>query len=70
MNKTICMGLMMLPVYFYNAGFGFAIHNSWLRMSSGDIISGTDAQLGLLSQRVEARDEQTGDCLRFGTCKD
>lgn len=75
MNRRICITLMALPIYFYNAG---------VDLVSSDLSSLTHQMLSIYSVvensqntplpitpgRISARDEQTGDCWRQRRCKD
>ncbi|MHC5599009.1 MAG: hypothetical protein ACYTXC_24220 [Nostoc sp.] len=76
MNRTICIALMALPVYLYNVGLG-NICGSDVRIVKNQfpaipalIAYSTNAQSRILPWQISARDDQTEDCLRAGTCKD
>ncbi|QKQ73915.1 hypothetical protein [Nostoc sp. TCL240-02] len=76
MNRTICFVLMALPVYLYNVGLSNALSsdvtivNNQLPTIAGLIVYSANAPLRILPWQISARDDQTEDCLRFGTCKD
>ncbi|MGV0104323.1 hypothetical protein [Nostoc sp. DSM 114167] len=76
MNRIICIALMALPVYLYNVGLGntsssdVAIVKNQYPTIATLIANSTNAQLRILPWRISARDDQTEDCLRAGTCKD
>ncbi|MTJ10046.1 MULTISPECIES: hypothetical protein [unclassified Anabaena] len=67
MKKTIGLGLMVLSVYLCNSSACFA--GNKLSVSNTQLNSVNDAQLQLVAN-VSARDDQTGDCLRRGNCRD
>jgi hypothetical protein len=67
MKKTIGLGLMVLSVYLCNSSACFA--GNKLSVSNTQLKSENDAQLQLVTN-VSARDDQTGDCLRRGNCRD
>ncbi len=76
MNRTICIALIALPVYLYNADLG----NTWssdvpiiqnqLPMITAPMSYSTNPQSHILSWQISARDDQTEDCLRAGICRD
>lgn len=75
MNRTICMGLMALPVYLYNSGVGFAssgvpFFKQMFPITVAQSATNTDAQLYIVPLAIAARDDQPEDCLRSGICKD
>ncbi|MDZ8031576.1 MAG: hypothetical protein RMY64_11845 [Nostoc sp. DedQUE08] len=76
MNRIICIALMALPVYLYNVGLGntsssdVAIVKNKYPTIAALIAYRTNAQLRILPWQISARDDQTEDCLRAGTCKD
>ncbi|MBN3879512.1 MULTISPECIES: hypothetical protein [unclassified Nostoc] len=76
MNRIICIALMALPVYLYNVELGntyssdVTIVKNQLPTIAALIAYSTNAQLRILPWQISARDDQTEDCLRFGTCKD
>ncbi|MDZ7964308.1 MAG: hypothetical protein RM368_04940 [Nostoc sp. DedSLP03] len=76
MNRIICIALMALPVYLYNVGLGNTsssdvanVKNQYPTIAAL-ITYSTNAQLRILPGQISARDDQTEDCLRAGTCKD
>ncbi|MEH2208395.1 MAG: hypothetical protein V7K53_30700 [Nostoc sp.] len=76
MKRIICIALMALPVHFYNVGLGntsssdvATVKNQYPTIPAL-IARSTNAQLRILPWQISARDDQTEDCLRFGTCKD
>ncbi|WP_373529760.1 hypothetical protein [Nostoc sp.] len=76
MNRTICIALMALPVYLYNADLGNAwssdvptIQNQFPIITAPMSYS-TNLQSHILSGQISARDDQTEDCLRAGICRD
>lgn len=74
MNRTICAGLMALQVYLYNSSVGFAsdlpLFQQIFPITTTCIAASINAQSHRVSRKVSARDEQSGDCLRTGTCQD
>ncbi|MDZ8186107.1 MAG: hypothetical protein RMX96_14795 [Nostoc sp. ChiSLP02] len=75
MNRTICIGLMALPVYLSNAQLGNVCSNvlivkNHLPSIAFLMVDSTNAQLDILPWQISARDDQTEDCLRTGICKD
>ncbi|MEH2191238.1 MAG: hypothetical protein V7K98_01015 [Nostoc sp.] len=76
MNRRICFVLMALPVYLYNVGLSntpssdVTIVKDQLPTIAALIAHSTNAPLRILPWQISARDDQTEDCLRFGTCKD
>ncbi len=75
MNKTIYIGLMALPVYLYTAEASFASSGNIPTLKDQISIINTfiyskNTQLNLVPWQIFARDEQTGECLRSGECKD
>ncbi|MHC5741953.1 MAG: hypothetical protein ACYTXT_08590 [Nostoc sp.] len=76
MNRIICIALMALPVYLYNVELGntcssdVTIVKNQFPTIAALIAYSTNAQLRILPWQISARDDQTEDCLRFGTCKD
>ncbi|MEH2213357.1 hypothetical protein [Nostoc sp.] len=76
MNRIICTVLMALPVYLYNVELGntsssdVAIVKNQYPTIAALIAYSTNAPLRILPWQISARDDQTEDCLRFGTCKD
>ncbi|WP_392533512.1 hypothetical protein [Nostoc sp. C117] len=76
MNRTICIGLMALPVYLSNAGIGFAYGSDVINVKNqysivaAFMVYSTNASSGILPWQMSARDDQTEDCLRSGICKD
>ena len=67
MKKTIGLGLMVLSVYLCNSSACFA--GNKLSVSNTQLRSENDAQSQLVAN-LSARDDQSGDCLRKGECKD
>ncbi|MBG1260148.1 hypothetical protein [Nostoc commune] len=76
MNRTICIGLMALPVYLYNAQLGntyssdVSIVENQLPVITALVVYSTNSQLDKFPWQISARDDQTEDCLRAGTCRD
>ncbi|MEH2299560.1 MAG: hypothetical protein V7K88_11125 [Nostoc sp.] len=76
MNRTICIALMALPVYLYNVELGntcssdVSIVKDQFPITPALIAYSTNAQSRILPWQISARDDQTEDCLRAGTCKD
>ena len=76
MNRTICIALMALPVYLYNVELGnicsrdVSIVKNQLPIMAAVIVYRTNTQSCILPWQISARDDQTEDCLRAGTCKD
>jgi drug/metabolite transporter (DMT)-like permease len=78
MNRKICFVLMALPVYLYNVGLSNA-PSSDVTIVKGQFPTivaliaysySTNAHSRILPWQISARDDQTEDCLRAGTCKD
>ncbi|MEH2083329.1 MAG: hypothetical protein V7K89_26150 [Nostoc sp.] len=76
MNRIICIALMALPVYLYNVELSntfssdVTIVKKQFPTAAALIAYSTNAQSGVLPWQTSARDDQTEDCLRAGTCKD
>ncbi|MBN3905340.1 MAG: hypothetical protein HWQ35_01730 [Nostoc sp. NMS1] len=76
MNRTICIVLMALPVYLCNVGLSnsrssdVTIVKNQPPVIAALIAYSTNAHSRILPWQISARDDQTEDCLRFGTCKD
>ncbi|MBN3924373.1 hypothetical protein [Nostoc sp. NMS4] len=76
MNRIICIALMALPVYLYSVDLGntsssdVTIVKNQLPAIAALIGYSTNAPSRILPWQISARDDQTEDCLRFGTCKD
>ncbi|MFS0513325.1 hypothetical protein ACEYW6_01090 [Nostoc sp. UIC 10607] len=76
MNRTICIGLMALPVYLYNAQLGntcssgVSIVENQLPIITALIVYNTNTLSHKFPWQISARDDQTEDCLRAGTCRD
>ncbi|AFZ27887.1 hypothetical protein Cylst_5910 [Cylindrospermum stagnale PCC 7417] len=75
MNRTICAGLMALPVYLYNSSAGFAssgvpFFQQMFPITVVQRVFSTNTQLHLVPWAIAARDDQPEDCLRLGICKD
>ncbi|MCW5315393.1 hypothetical protein GTQ43_16725 [Nostoc sp. KVJ3] len=76
MNRRICIALMALPVYLYNVELGntdgsdVIIVKDQFPVIAAVIAYSTNAQAHILPWQISARDDQTEDCLRAGTCKD
>lgn len=76
MNRTICIGLMALPVYLYNAQLGniyssdVSIVENQFPIITALVVYNTNSQLDKFPWQISARDDQTEDCLRAGTCRD
>lgn len=67
MKKTIGLGLMVLSVYLYNSSACFA--GNKLSMENVGARVGNYTQSQLVAD-MSARDEQLGDCIRRGRCRD
>jgi hypothetical protein len=65
-----------LPVYLYSVELGntssseVTIVNNQFPIITALIVYSTNAQSRILPWQISARDDQTEDCLRAGTCKD
>ncbi|MEH2322162.1 MAG: hypothetical protein V7K32_00880 [Nostoc sp.] len=76
MNHTICIGLMALPVYLYNLQLGntyssdVSIVENQPPIITAQVVYSTNSQLDKFLWQISARDDQTEDCLRAGTCRD
>lgn len=72
MHRIICIGLMALPAYWYNAELSLASSGNVLISTtafSGDS-HGINTQSNLMPWQISSREDQTGDCLRYGRCRD
>ncbi len=76
MSKTICVGFISFSVFLGNIGQGFASshaenqsskYQSFTRTNS--IMSSIKSYKSDINFLFSARDEQKGDCLRYGDCK-
>jgi len=67
MKRTIGLGLMVLSVYLYNSNACFAGNKLSVDNTGTRIGNYTQSQLVV---DMSARDEQSGDCIRQGQCKD
>ncbi|MEI6442952.1 MAG: hypothetical protein WCO29_07450 [Nostocales cyanobacterium ELA583] len=67
MKRTIGIGLMVLSVYLYNSSACFAGNKLSRGSTEVGIEKNTQSQLVVV---MSARDEQSGDCIRKGDCKD
>jgi hypothetical protein len=76
MNRTICIGLMVLPVYLYSAALGNACSSNVpmfkdkLPITTALVAYSANFHSRLMPWQISARDDQTEDCLRSGICKD
>ncbi|MEH2295289.1 hypothetical protein [Nostoc sp.] len=76
MNRTICIALMALPVYLYNVELGNScsrdvpIVKNQFPIIAALIAYNANTQSDNFPWQISARDDQTEDCLRAGTCKD
>ncbi|MBD2388632.1 hypothetical protein [Cylindrospermum sp. FACHB-282] len=75
MNRTICAGLMALPVYLYNSSVGFAssgvpLFKQIFPITITQSATSKEAKLYIVPWKITARDDQPEDCLRSGICKD
>jgi hypothetical protein len=82
MSYKFCVGLIALPVFLWNAGQTFA--SSGVAIFKHQIpettafsftqiitnITNIDYQLQAVPFQLSARDDQTEECLRAGSCKD
>jgi hypothetical protein len=67
MKKIIGLGLMALSICLCNSSACFA--GNKLSVNNFQVISKNNIQSQLVVS-MPARDEQSGDCLRTGECKD
>jgi hypothetical protein len=67
MKRTIGVGLMVLSVYLYNSSACFAGNKLSIDNTGVRIGNYTQSQLVV---GMSARDEESGDCIRKGECKD
>ncbi|MDD1414554.1 hypothetical protein MEN41_07855 [Dolichospermum sp. ST_con] len=67
MKRTIGLGLMVLSVYLCNSSACFAGNKLSVNSAKAGIENYTQSQLVVV---MSARDEQSGDCIRKGNCKD
>jgi hypothetical protein len=76
MKRKVYIGLMVLPVCLFNSTLGLASSNlsSFQYMLPMTIAHNTVATKANfppgLHKKIQARDDQTEDCLRLGICKD
>ncbi|MEH2381020.1 MAG: hypothetical protein V7K27_19395 [Nostoc sp.] len=76
MYRTICIALMSLPVYLYNVELANSCSRDVLIVKNqfpiitALIAYNTSTQSDNFPWQISARDDQTEDCLRAGTCKD
>ncbi len=76
MNRTICIGLMALPIYLYNAQLGntsssgVSIVENQLLTITPLVVHSPNSQSDKFPWQISARDDQTEDCLRAGICRD
>jgi hypothetical protein len=76
MKGTICIVMMALPVYLYNVGLSnrlssdVTIVKNQPPIIAAQIAYSPNAHSRILPWQISARDDQTEDCLRAGTCKD
>ncbi|MEA5552554.1 hypothetical protein VB713_16555 [Anabaena cylindrica UHCC 0172] len=76
MNRKIYMRLMLLPVCLSNSISGLASSNfslfqyiSPMTIAQNTIVADANFQPEF-NKNIQARDDQTEDCLRSGICKD
>ena len=67
MKKTIGLGLMVLSVYLYNSSACFA--GNKLSIDNAGVRIGNYSQSQLVVG-MSSRDEELGDCIRMGRCRD
>ncbi|MBL1200576.1 MAG: hypothetical protein RMY62_009815 [Nostoc sp. ZfuVER08] len=75
MNRTICIGLMALPIYLSNAELSNVYSNVSIVKNQFPTIAtvmvySMNTPFDILPWQISARDDQTEDCLRSGICKD
>ncbi|MFN6517662.1 MAG: hypothetical protein RMY29_024695 [Nostoc sp. CreGUA01] len=75
MNRTICIGLMALPIYLSNTELGNVCNNvsivkNQLSTIAALVVYSTNTASNIFPWQISARDDQTEDCLRSGICKD
>jgi hypothetical protein len=77
MHRMMCIGLIALPAYLYNAEPSLArsgdvlIINAPMSISTAFISHshGINTQRNLVPWLISSREDQTGDCLRDGSCR-
>ncbi|MBD2469277.1 MULTISPECIES: hypothetical protein [unclassified Nostoc] len=77
MNRIICIGLIALPAYLYNAELSLASSGNLLTVNTPMSIStafishshSINTQPNLAPWLISSREDQTGDCLRDGSCR-
>jgi hypothetical protein len=77
MHRIICIGLMALPAYLYNAEPSLASSSNVPIVNNqiSDLTASTrhrhsiNTQQHLAPWRISSREDQTGDCLRDGSCR-
>ncbi len=70
MYRTICVGLMALPIYLYNADSDLPPFKPMFSMTITQILPSSNTRLYKIQHKILGRDDQSEDCLRLGTCKD
>ncbi|BAY19232.1 hypothetical protein NIES21_50920 [Anabaenopsis circularis NIES-21] len=70
MYRIICIGLMALPAYFYNAEPSLASDKHVSIIANNSTSHSINTQINLVPWRIFSREDQTGDCLRHGKCRD
>lgn len=76
MKRKVYTGLMVLPVCLFNSSLGLTSSNLSLfqymlptAIAHNTVATKANFSPGL-HQKIQARDDQTEDCLRLGICKD
>ncbi|WP_144427534.1 hypothetical protein [Nostoc piscinale] len=71
MYRIICIGLIALTGYLYNAEASLASGNINVTIiTSNKNKYSVYTKLKRSPQRIASREDQTGDCLRIGKCRD
>ncbi|MBD2299301.1 hypothetical protein H6G80_29070 [Nostoc sp. FACHB-87] len=71
MYRIICIGLIALPAYLYNAEVSLASSNINVPIITAKINKySVYTKVKRSPQRFASREDQTGDCLRIGRCRD
>ncbi|AFY41605.1 hypothetical protein Nos7107_0943 [Nostoc sp. PCC 7107] len=70
MYRIICVGLMALPAYLYNAEPTLASNGNVFIIATNITNTSKNTQDSLVPWCISSREDQTGDCLRYGRCRD
>lgn len=71
MHRIMCIGLIALPVYLYDAKPSLASCGN-LPIITATFINQNQSittQTNLAPWQISSREDQTGDCVRHGNCR-